>query len=48
MDFCKDIWEAKLIGMHIGSVLSGSDVGNVNTNSKISILGFGDVRRGEK
>ena len=24
-DFCKDIHEAKLFGMHIGSVLSGLD-----------------------
>ena len=25
VDFCKDIFEAKLFGMHIGSVLSGFD-----------------------
>ena len=42
-DFCKDTYEAKLFGMHIGSVLSGLDTGNVNTDSKISIVGFGDV-----
>ena len=42
-DFCKDICEAKLFGMHIGSVLSGLDAGNVNADSKISIVGFGDV-----
>ena len=42
-DFCKDIYEAKLFGMHIGSVLSGFDAGNVNTGSKMSIVGFGDV-----
>ena len=42
-DFCKDTYEAKLFGMHIGSVLSGLDAGNVNTDSKISIVGFGDV-----
>ena len=38
-DFCKDINEAKLFGMHIGSVLSGLDPGNVNTDTKISIVG---------
>ena len=37
-DFCKDIYEAKLIGMHIGSVLSGLDAGNANTDLKMSIL----------
>ena len=42
-DFCKDTYEAKLFGMHIGSVLSGLYAGNVNTDSKISIVGFGDV-----
>ena len=42
-DFCKDIYEAKLFGMHIGSVLSGSDAGNVQTEAKISIVGLGDV-----
>ena len=42
-DFCKDIYDAKLFGMHMGSVLSGLDAGNVNTDSKISIAGFGDV-----
>ena len=42
-DFCKDTYEAKLFGMHIGSVLSGLDAGNVNTDSKISIVGFGNV-----
>ena len=33
--------EAKLFGMHVGSVLSGLDAGNVNTDSKISIVGLG-------
>ena len=49
-DFCKDIYEAKLFGMHIGSVLSGFDAGNVNTDAKISIVGLGDVyeQRGQK
>ena len=47
-DFCKDIYEAKLFGMHIGSVMSGLHAGNVNTNSKISIVGYGDVWRGVK
>ena len=42
-DFCKDTYEAKLFGMYIGSVLSGLDAGNVNSDSKISIDGFGDV-----
>ena len=42
-DFCKDIYEAKLFGMHIGSVLSGLDAGNVNTDAKMSIVGFGNV-----
>ena len=43
VDFCKDIYEAKLFGMHIGSVVSDLYVGNVNTDYKISIVGFGDV-----
>ena len=42
-DFCKDIYEAKLFGMHIGSVLSGFHAGNVNADAKMSIVGFGDV-----
>jgi hypothetical protein len=42
-DFCKDIYEAKLFGMHDGSVLSGFDAGNVNTDAKMSIAGLGDV-----
>ena len=29
--------------MHIGSVLSGLDAGNVNPDAQISIVGFGDV-----
>ena len=35
--------------MHIGSVLSSLDAGHVNTDSKISIDGFGDacVLRGQ-
>ena len=37
-DFCKDTYEAKLFGMHIGSVLSGLDAGNANTELKMSIL----------
>ena len=43
VDFCKDIYEAKLFGMHIGSVLSGFDAGNVNTDAKMSNAGLGDV-----
>ena len=38
-DFCKDTYEAKLFGMHMGSILSGLYAGNVNTDSKISIVG---------
>ena len=38
-DFCKDTYEAKLFGMYIGSVLSGLDAGNVNTDTKMSIVG---------
>ena len=37
-DFCKDIYEPKLFGMHSGSVLSGLDAGNANTELKMSIL----------
>ena len=29
--------------MHIGSVLSGLDAGNVNTDAKMSIVGVGNV-----
>ena len=47
-DFCKDTYEPKLFGMHIGSVLSGLHAGNVNTDAKISIVGYGDVWRGVK
>ena len=43
MDFCKDIYGAKLFGIHIRSVLSGLDAGNVNTDAKMSIAGLGDV-----
>ena len=44
-DFNTDTHEPKLFGMHIGSVLSGLDAGNVNTDAKMSIVGFGDVCR---
>ena len=37
-DFYKDIYETKLFGMHSGSVLSGLDAGNANTELKMSIL----------
>jgi len=47
-DFCKDTYEAKLFEMHIGSVLSGLDAGNVNTDAKISMVGYGDVYVGVK
>ena len=42
-EFYKDTYEAKLCGIHIGSVLSGLYAGNMNTDAKISIVGFGDV-----
>ena len=32
VDFCKDIYEAKLFGVHIGSVLSGLEAGNANND----------------
>ena len=38
-DFYKGTPEAKLFGMHIGSVLSGLEAGNVNNDQKIPILG---------
>ena len=37
-DFCKDIYEPKLLGMHIGSVLCGWTAGNANTDLKMSVL----------
>ena len=37
-DFYKDTYEPKLFGMHSGSVLSGLDAGNANTELKMSIL----------
>ena len=37
-DFYKDKNETKLFGMHSGSVLSGLDAGNANTDLKMSIL----------
>ena len=37
-DFYKGTHEAKLFGMHSGSVLSGSDAGNVNTDLIMSVL----------
>ena len=42
-DFYEGTHEAKLFGLHIGSVVSGLDEGNGNTDAKISIVGFGDV-----
>ena len=36
-DFHKDTYEPKLFGMHSGSILSGSDAGNANTDLKMSI-----------
>ena len=49
-DFYKETHEAKLFGMHIGSVLSGLDAGNVNTDAKMSIVEVGNVyeQRGRK
>ena len=49
-DFCKDIYEPKLFGMHSGSVLSGSDSGNANTDPNMSIeliFGVGESVRVE-
>ena len=37
-DFYKGTHEAKLFGMQSGSVLSGSDAGNANTDLIMSIL----------
>ena len=37
-DFCKDMYEAKLFGMHSGSVLRVWNAGNANTDHKMSIL----------
>ena len=37
-DFYKDIYEPKLFGMHIGSVLRGWNARNANTELKMSIL----------
>ena len=47
-DFCQDTCEAKLFGLHIGSVLSGLYAGNMKADAKISIVGYGDVWRGVK
>ena len=47
-DFCKDTYEAKLFGMHIGSVLSGLYAGNVNTDAKIPIVGMETYGEGSK
>ena len=49
-DFCKDTYEAKLFGMHMGSVLSGLDAGNGIPTLKMLIVGFGDVyeQRGQE
>ena len=34
-DFYKGTHEAKMIGMHIGSVLSGLEAGNVNNDREM-------------
>ena len=47
-DFYKDTYEAKLFGMHSGSVLSGLHAGNVNTDANISIVGYGDEKGSKK
>ena len=36
-DFCKDTYEPKLFGMHVGSVLSGLHAELVNADPKMSI-----------
>ena len=38
-DFYQETREAKLFGMHIGSVLSGLEAGNVKNDQKRPILG---------
>ena len=38
-DFYKGTHEAKMIGMHVGSVLSGLKAGNVNNDQKNPVLG---------
>ena len=38
-DFYEETHEAKLFGMHIGSVLSGLEAENVNNDSKKPVLG---------
>ena len=47
-DFYKDMYEPKLFGMHSGSVLSGMDAGNANTDLKMSILPICRVYTGSK
>ena len=42
-DFYEETHEAKLFGMHIRSFLSGLHAENVNTDSKMSIVGVGNV-----
>ena len=37
-DFCKDTYEEKLFGMHIGSVLSGLGIRNVKNDPKMLSL----------
>ena len=44
-DFYQETHEAKLFGMHIGSVLSGLHAGNMNADAKISIVGCGGVKK---
>ena len=48
-DFYKDTHEPKLFGMHIGSVLSGLEAGNVNHDhkcgSRIVKLCIGGVKK---
>ena len=36
-DFCKETYEPKMFGMHIGSVLSGLYAENVNTDPEMSL-----------
>ena len=38
-DFYKETREAKMFGMHIGSVLSGLEAGNANNDYKRPVLG---------
>ena len=44
-DFFKEEYETKYIGMHIGSVLSGSEPGNMSNGNKHPIFGCNHPHR---